>query len=165
MDCDEHLRFMTIVRNDIGAQHLRQPSAGDHAYRLEEQVGFVLRKVSQRHAGLFAALIGEDTTPMQWAVIAKLAEAGPLSQNLLGRETAMDAATVKGVVDRLLKRGMVVASADPMDQRLLIVSLSAAGKTLAAQLVPRAEAITEATLAPLSAVERRQLLTLLAKLS
>jgi DNA-binding MarR family transcriptional regulator len=155
---------MTLVRPDIGARRPRRRSATPQAYRLDEQVGFVLRKVSQRHAGLFSDLIGDDTTPMQWAVIAKLAERGPLSQNRLGREAAMDAATVKGVVDRLTKRGIVTASADPKDQRLLIVRLTSAGARLAVHLQPRAHHITEATLAPLEATERIQLLALLSKL-
>ena len=155
---------MTLVRNDIGARRPRRRSATPEAYRLDEQVGFVLRKVSQRHAALFSGLIGDDTTPMQWAVIAKLAERGPLSQNLLGREAAMDAATVKGVVDRLTKRRIVTASADPKDQRLLIVRLTAAGERLAVHLQPSAHNITQATLAPLEATERAQLLALLSKL-
>lgn len=124
----------------------------------------MLRKVSQRHASLFAGLIGEDITPMQWAVLAKLAERGPLSQNLLGRETAMDAATVKGVVDRLTRRGLLRASADSDDQRRLIVALTSTGRALVQRLIPQAHAITEATLAPLDTAERRQLLSLLAKL-
>ncbi len=154
---------MTLTRDEtIEKRPRRRPSRP--AYALDAQVGFVLRKVSQRHTGLFAGLIGEDITPMQWAVMAKLAERGPLSQNLLGRETAMDAATVKGVVGRLTKRGILSSAADPDDQRLLIVSLSSTGQALVQRLVPKARAITEATLAPLEATERQQLLSLLAKL-
>jgi DNA-binding MarR family transcriptional regulator len=58
-------------------------------------VGFLLRQVNQRHTGLFASLIGDETTPTQWAVLARLMEAGASSQNALGRQTAMDAATVR----------------------------------------------------------------------
>ncbi|MEZ5925310.1 MAG: MarR family transcriptional regulator [Hyphomicrobiaceae bacterium] len=125
----------------------------------------MLRKVNQRHTGIFSSMIGDETTPMQWAVIAKLRERGPLSQNLLGRETAMDAATVKGVVDRLTKRGTVVTAADARDQRRLKVSLTPAGMKLAGQLVAHAFAITEATLSPLDARERKQLLVLLTKIA
>ena len=42
---------------------------------------------------------------MQWAALAKLAEVGECSQNLLGRLVAMDVATIKGVVERLVRRG------------------------------------------------------------
>ena len=70
-------------------------------YRLDEQVGFVLRQAQQRHTTLFSELMIEDLTPTQWAALAKLAERGPQSQNQLGRLTAMDAATIKGVIERL----------------------------------------------------------------
>ena len=37
-------------------------SAGER-YVLEDQIGYLLRQVSQRHAVIFAELIGEDITP------------------------------------------------------------------------------------------------------
>jgi len=66
-------------------------------YELDRQVGFLLRQVSQRHGTIFAEGIGSDLTPTQWAALAKLHEIGPCSQNLLGRLTAMDGATVTHV--------------------------------------------------------------------
>ena len=51
-------------------------------YILDEQIGFILRQVSQRHASIFARDIGINLTPTQWAALAKLNETGPCSQNL-----------------------------------------------------------------------------------
>ena len=87
------------------------------AYNLDEQVGFILRQVWQRHAAIFAREIGINLTPTQWAALAKLAETGPCSQNLLGRLTAMDVATIKGVIDRLTARGLTETSPDLEDGR------------------------------------------------
>ena len=70
-------------------------------YALDEQIGFILRKVSQRHTSIFTTAFGSDLTAPQWATLAKLFENGPTSQNQLGRLVALDAATIKGVVDRL----------------------------------------------------------------
>jgi DNA-binding MarR family transcriptional regulator len=134
-------------------------------YILDDQVGFVLRQVSQRHAAIFTTKIGEDLTPMQWAVLAKLLEKGPCSQNLLGRQTAMDAATIKGVVDRLTKRGLTQTGPDPEDARRLVVVLTREGRRLAQETQARAEAITDDTLAPLNRTERTILLALLRKLT
>ena len=64
------------------------------SYKLDDQVGFVLRQAQQRHAALFASLMIEGLTPTQWAALSKLAEIGATSQNRLGRLTAMDAATI-----------------------------------------------------------------------
>ncbi len=134
------------------------------AYRLDDQVGFLLRQVAQRHAAIFAAGIDADVTPTQWAALSKLAEAGPLSQNRLGRLTVMDAATIKGVIDRLSVRALVATDPDPTDGRRRVVSLTAAGRALVERLLPAAIRITEDTLAPLDERERAALQALLLKL-
>lgn len=134
------------------------------AYVLDEQIGFILRQVSQRHAVIFARDIGADLTPTQWAALAKLAETGPCSQNQLGRLTAMDVATIKGVIDRLTARGLTETSADPEDGRRLRVSLTRTGQQLAEKVAANALAISRETLAPLDPRERDLLLELLEKL-
>jgi MarR family transcriptional regulator, lower aerobic nicotinate degradation pathway regulator len=134
------------------------------AYVLNEQIGFILRQVSQRHAVIFARDIGADLTPTQWAALAKLAETGPCSQNQLGRLTAMDVATIKGVIDRLTTRGLTETSADPEDGRRLRVSLTRAGQQLAEKVASNALAISRETLAPLDPREREMLVTLLDRL-
>jgi DNA-binding MarR family transcriptional regulator len=138
--------------------------AGANVYLLDEQVGFLLRHASQRHTAIFAARMIEDLTPTQWAALARLKERGPCSQNLLGRLTAMDAATIKGVVDRLVARGLAETHSDPQDSRRLTIALTQAGGELVARATPAAQEITQTTLAPLSASERRAIVKLLAKL-
>jgi MarR family transcriptional regulator, lower aerobic nicotinate degradation pathway regulator len=133
-------------------------------YVLEEQIGFILRQVWQRHAAIFAQEIGTNLTPTQWAALAKLTETGPCSQNQLGRLTAMDVATIKGVIDRLCARGLTETSADPLDGRRLLVSLTRAGRELADKVASNALAITRETLAPLDARERETLVALLSRL-
>lgn len=134
------------------------------SYVLDEQVGFILRQVWQRHSSIFSRDIGTNLTPTQWAALSKLAETGPCSQNQLGRLTAMDVATIKGVIDRLTARGLTETSQDPEDGRRLLVSLTRAGQQLAEKVAPNALAITRETLAPLDAREREMLMALLNKL-
>src|SRR5438132_10413375 len=134
------------------------------SYILDEQIGFILRQVWQRHATIFARDIGINLTPTQWAALAKLTETGPCSQNQLGRLTAMDVATIKGVIDRLPARGLTETSPDPEDGRRLLVSLTRAGQQMAEKVAPNALAITKETLAPLDARERETLIALLGKL-
>ncbi|UFW44610.1 MULTISPECIES: MarR family winged helix-turn-helix transcriptional regulator [unclassified Bradyrhizobium] len=133
-------------------------------YVLDEQVGFILRQVWQRHSAIFSREIGTNITPTQWAALSKLAEAGPCSQNQLGRLTAMDVATIKGVIDRLTARGLTETSQDPEDGRRLLVSLTRAGQQLAEKVAPNALSITRETLAPLEPKEREMLMALLNKL-
>jgi len=133
-------------------------------YRLDDQVGFVLRRATQRHLAIFGRHIGA-LTPMQFAALAKLAETGPLSQNALGRLTAMDAATIKGVIDRLGRRDLVTTERDLRDRRRSIVALTQTGRQLYLSLVGKAQDITEETLAPLAGTEQKLLLEFLAKLA
>jgi DNA-binding MarR family transcriptional regulator len=134
-------------------------------YRLEEQVGFHLRRAGQRHAAIFASRMGDDLTPTQWAALVKLAEMQSVSQNLLGRETAMDAATIKGVVDRLSKRGLLATAPDPGDARRTQVSITREGLLAVERGVKAATVITAETLQPLQAAEQQTLLALLRRIA
>ena len=134
------------------------------SYVLDEQVGFILRQVWQRHSAIFSREIGTNITPTQWAALSKLAETGPCSQNQLGRLTAMDVATIKGVIDRLTARGLTETSPDPEDGRRLLVSLTRTGAQTAEKAAANALAISKETLAPLEAKEREMLMALLNKL-
>ena len=126
--------------------------------------GFLLRRANQRHLSVFAAVIPEVTTT-QLAALARLAELGPMSQNQLGRVTAMDAATIKGVVGRLVTRRLVTTVPSEEDRRRLIVDLTPEGRALFAEpRRARAARRRERTLAPLSAAERERFLALLRRL-
>ena len=147
--------LLKIVEPDAAAQD---------AYHLQEQVGFILRKAHQRHVSIFAARIA-DLTPPQFAALAKLRDVGETSQNQLGTLIAMDAATVKGVIDRLKARGLVELSKHEVDKRRLLVNLTAEGRDAVERLIPLAREITQETLAPLSTKEIATFMKLLAKLA
>ncbi|WGV18391.1 MarR family winged helix-turn-helix transcriptional regulator [Fuscovulum ytuae] len=136
----------------------------DAPYALDDQVGYLLRRVTQRHLALFSEIIPEVTTT-QFAVLARLAELGQMSQNQLGRATSMDAATIKGVVDRLTRQGLVTTLPDPSDRRRLTVALTDQGRTLFQDRRADALQVSDLTLAPLSARDRARLLALLARLT
>ena len=133
-------------------------------YVLDEQVGFLLRIAMQRHTSIFTSRMIEGLTQTQFAALAKLYEVGPRSQNHLGRLIYLDAATIKGVVDRLSARGFVTALNDPKDRRRRAVALSERGRAVTAEAIKVAAAITAATLAPLTADEQRAVVKLLKKL-
>ena len=137
--------------------------ANHTGYRLYEQVGYILRQVSQRHIRIFSDQI-TDLTPTQFAALAKLCEWRSISQNELGRQTSMDASTIKGVVDRLRNRGYLETQPDQRDHRRLILSPSAQGERVFADLVTVASDITAKTLEPLTKKEQDQFLRLLSKL-
>lgn len=139
--------------------------AGDNGYRLEAQIGFVLRCVHQRATEIFNSTMSlHAVTPTQFAVLAKLSDLGSVSQNQLGRLTAMDPATTSGVVGRLIVRGFVVQSPAPEDARLVLLSLTPAGKSAVAEMKTDAAEVSRRTLEPLTPDEASALLAALEKL-
>jgi DNA-binding MarR family transcriptional regulator len=143
----------------------RAPDAGEDAYVLDDQVGFLMRRAHQRHVAIFADCMEElGLTPTQFSALVKIREESAVSQNRLGRLTAMDSATILGVVQRLLKRGLVKRRPDLKDSRSTILTLSAAGEALVEKAIPRAKKATQLTLRPLAAPLRRTLLQLLGQI-
>lgn len=134
-------------------------------YVLDEQVCFLLRVAMQRHTSIFTGRMIEALTQTQFAALSKLYEVGPCSQNHLGRLIFLDAATIKGVVDRLGTRGFLTALNDPKDRRRRAVALTNRGRLVTQAAMRVAAEITVATLAPLTAEEQRTLARLLKKLS
>ena len=139
-----------------------EPTTG---YVLDEQAGFLMRVAMQRHTSIFMSRMIEGLTQTQFAALAKSYEVGPCSQNLLGRLIYLDAATIKGVVDRLGVRGLVTALADPTDRRRRAVDLTERGREVTKAAMVIAAEITTATLAPLTEQERHAICVLLKKLS
>jgi MarR family transcriptional regulator, lower aerobic nicotinate degradation pathway regulator len=138
----------------------------EQAYRLEDQVGFLLRRAYQRASSNLVERIGpHDLTAPQYATLARLYERGTLSQNRLGRLVAMEPANIRDVVLRLKKRRLVTCKRDPNDGRLNLVSLTPSGVRLIEELIPVEVESTAFTLAPLNAAERRTLYDLLERLS
>ncbi|MEM8664123.1 MAG: MarR family transcriptional regulator [Pseudomonadota bacterium] len=136
----------------------------DAPYVLDDQVGYLMRLASQRHAAIFQAHMPQGLTPTQFAMLMRLGEVGCGSQNQLGRLTAMDVATAKGVVDRLLAKGLVTQAPDETDGRRHVIALSAEGERLLPELKRIGRAITRETLEPLGQRDRTTLLRLLRRL-
>jgi MarR family transcriptional regulator, lower aerobic nicotinate degradation pathway regulator len=140
-------------------------SAGD--YVLEDQIGHLLRRAHQRATAIFLSELGEKfaVTPTQYAALVKLHDLGEISQNRLGRLTAMDPATIQGVIKRLEERRLIERSGDPDDKRRTTLCLSADGEALVAAMISHGVRVSDATLAPLGPEERQVFLALLRRLA
>ncbi|MBL6774513.1 MAG: MarR family transcriptional regulator [Candidatus Puniceispirillum sp.] len=132
-------------------------------YQLDGQVGYKLRLASQRHLEIFSRQL-PHMTPTQFSVLVRLREVGEVSQNQLGRLVAMDAATTKGVIARLLDRGLLQARQDRDDMRRLQISLTDAGQVAVDAAIITAKDITKETTERLTKREVARLLKLLDKL-
>ncbi|MEM6665282.1 MAG: MarR family transcriptional regulator [Pseudomonadota bacterium] len=154
---------MTPQSSEEKAVPLRVESDAD--YVLEEQIGFRLRKAHQRASEIFAGVMaGHDVTPTQFAALHKIAELEPVSQNALGRATAMDPATISGVIRRLKARGFVSPARNPGDARQVRLSLTADGRVALRRMTGDAAEVSRRTLQGLNADEAAVLLSLLDRL-
>ena len=148
----------------VNAFNMADDGLKTKAYDLSGQLGYTLRRANQRHVAIFAKHVA-GLTPTQFAALARLAECGALSQNKLGRLTAMDSATIKGVVERLRAKALVTSRTDQSDQRLRVIALTETGHAAFAVAQQHALAARAETVAPLSDAETAQLEALLAKLT
>jgi DNA-binding MarR family transcriptional regulator len=133
---------------------------------LDDQTGHLLRCAHKRASSIFATILGDhQLTPAQYFAMVRLSEVGRLSQNHLGRMTAMDPATIQGVIQRLSKRGLIERLPDHNDRRRIVLELTAIGRKAIEGLQARMAEINDAILAPLSATERDVFIGLLKRLT
>ena len=141
------------------------PREDEDVFQLDNAIGHLLRRAYQRTSSVLISQIGQyDITPVQFATLARLNEYGSLSQNHLGRLVDIEPGNFHGVINRLLKRDLLVKQKDINDQRKVILSLSKTGKELIKSLKPMSEQATATTLAPLTENQRAQLYKLLDKI-
>lgn len=134
-------------------------------YRLDRQIGFLLRRAHQYASEVFQAKVGpRNITPQQFSVLITLLAEREIAQTRLGAHVAMDPATVLGVVQRLAQRGLVAVRTDPADGRRRLVQLTHDGHELARELLEIGPSISRETLEGLSEKEQHDLLRLLNRL-
>lgn len=134
-------------------------------FALEEQVGFHIRRAFQRNTMIFNDVMGRfDITPTQFAALAKIDDEGSISQNHLGRLTAMDPSTILGVVGRLARQGLVHLRSTPGDARLTMIELTLDGQKRVAEMKVLATEVAKRTLSPLKPADAKTLTDLLAKI-
>lgn len=144
----------------------RSPSAPvPENYDFSEQVGHLLRRAYQRHTALFQQIIPDtQLTAAQFVVLCAIRDCGACSLSQIVKHTAIDQATIRGVIDRLKVRQFVSVRHDEIDRRKVLVSLTDAGAGLVESMVPFAFEITEKTFAGFNPAERMALVYLLNKM-
>ncbi|MBP6564241.1 MAG: winged helix-turn-helix transcriptional regulator [Burkholderiales bacterium] len=139
---------------------------GTHGYRFTDQIGHLLRRAYQRHVAIFQETVPDaQLTAAQFVVLCAVRDRGRCQVNEIVDATAIDEASVRGIVERLKWRQLVTAAHEPGDARRMEVALTPAGTSLVEQTVPIAEQITELTFGDLDPVERATLVALLRKIS
>jgi len=135
-------------------------------YDVTEQIGHLLRRAGQRHTAIFQRNIGDcQLTAIQFVTLCTLYDRGPSSQVELVEATAVDQATIRGIIKRLKDRGLVLISTSLEDRRKVVISLSREGVKLIEKTIPKARRISELTMEKLNPAERVAIIYLLKKMS
>ncbi|VVE65335.1 MarR family transcriptional regulator [Pandoraea anapnoica] len=135
------------------------------AYDFHDQIGHLLRRAYQRHVSIFQnAIPDSDLTAAQFVALCTVKEKQSCSLNDIVKTTAIDQATIRGVIERLKARNLIDVEPDPSDGRKLLVRATPDGLALIERTVPFAEDVTERTYGALNPAERVALMFLLRKM-
>jgi DNA-binding MarR family transcriptional regulator len=92
-----------------------------------------------------------------WRVLAILAQRKTCSAGELSDAAAIAVTALSRLVGKMEREGMVVRRRSPSDARIVEVTLTARGRSIARRLIPRALTLERRVLATLSATQTRVL--------
>ena len=155
----------------LAAEEVPDRATIDEAYReshydLTVHPAHLVRRVHQRATLRFQQIMaGESLSPTQFAALASILKAGEISQNHLGRQTAMDPSTISLVVRKLINDNLIQRSSSDTDQRLSILRLTPKGTRYTLDRLARSWEVGDRLLSPLNKAEQTTLLELLARIA
>ncbi|MFI0960813.1 MarR family winged helix-turn-helix transcriptional regulator [Streptomyces sp. NPDC021080] len=125
---------------------------------------WLVGRVAARGRSLVAEAIAEEGLRLpQHAVLAAVAEYGPVAQADLVRRLGFDAKDVVLLLNHLEEAGLAVRQPDPRDRRKNAVTVTSAGVRTLERCAELAERANAELLAPLGEAEARQLMELLGR--
>jgi DNA-binding MarR family transcriptional regulator len=132
---------------------------------LRRRATWLLGQTSMHAHRLLSDAIGAaNARGYHYRVLAALQEFGSASQVDVGRRANLDRSDVVATVDELVDRGLVERSADPIDRRRNIISITPAGRAHFRRLDKIVTDVQDEVLAPLSPNQREQLIRLLTRI-
>ena len=158
-----------LLPNGVGAELLSRQrlDAFTHARLWKNPCGFAARfnYLSMRYNlpvyGWVQKRFG--LARFEFVVIYSLALQDGVTASEIAASTAFPKNSLSRAVSRLIRLRLVVRRTDPVDRRQQFLSLTASGRALFEEALPRFVALEEAMLAPLNLIERETLSALMAK--
>ncbi|HEV7626169.1 MAG TPA: MarR family winged helix-turn-helix transcriptional regulator [Streptomyces sp.] len=135
------------------------------AVDLSTHPGHLARRLQQAHSLLWGAMVSEEYTSPQFAVLNALEEKPGIDQRTLSEHVHLDRSTIADLVARLAGRDLVERVRDPMDGRRNVLKLTAGGRKVHGKLVTRTARMNRVFLAPLDGQEQETLLRLIARVA
>ena len=131
---------------------------------LYEHPGHLLRRAQQIAVSIFYDELGSELTPVQYAILSRLAEHPGIDQVSLAGLAAIDTSTGATVCARLEEKGLLERKVIPHNRRQRALSITPEGARLLGALEAGALRLRQRLLAPLSPPEQAQFMALLEKL-
>lgn len=142
-----------------------ETTPSEQNYDFSEQVGHLLRRSYQRHTAIFQKLShDQNLTAIQFIILCTIMDHGASSMVDFVHATAIDPATVRGVINRLKSRDLIVMTLNLQDRRKALIKITGEGERMVSEMLPRAKQISEATMGRLNQPERVALMLLLKKM-
>jgi len=135
--------------------------------RLKDRPTWLISRAFARSSGLLNAGFqahGRGLRGYHYRLLAALDEWGPASQADLGRSTGIDRSDVTAALAELESRNLIERTIDPDNKRRNIVSLTSEGLERLHDLDILVGTVQDELLAPLTATQRRQFVTLMSRL-
>ncbi|TNF17599.1 MAG: MarR family transcriptional regulator [Rhodobacteraceae bacterium] len=130
--------------------------------------GHLIRRLQQIASSIFAQQMkshGTDLTSPQFAALAMIHDHPRIDQATLAGAIAFDRATIGGVVDRLVSKGLVARTTNPKDRRARVLILTEDGEAMLTRLRPIVADCQDAILSSLTAAETREFIRLATKIA
>jgi MarR family transcriptional regulator, lower aerobic nicotinate degradation pathway regulator len=135
--------------------------------RVKDRPTWLISRAYARSSGLLNAGFeahGSGLRGYHYRLLAALDEWGPASQADLGRSTGIDRSDVTAALAELESRNLIERTVDPENKRRNVVTLIPAGVEQLHDLDTVVDAVQDELLAPLTATQRRQFITLMSRL-
>ncbi|WP_427921876.1 MarR family winged helix-turn-helix transcriptional regulator [Streptomyces sp. cg40] len=135
--------------------------------RLKDRPTWLVSRAYARSTALLTAGFearGDGLRSYHYRLLAALEQWGPASQADLGRDTGIDRSDVTAALTELEARGLVERRVDPDHRRRNIVTITPQGVDVLLVLDAVVDQIQDDVLAPLTAAQRRQFISLMSRL-
>ncbi len=106
-----------------------------------------------------------ELSPQEASLLETVVRRQPITMSEIGRVSGTQPSTMTGVVDRLVRRGILARESSPDDRRVVLVRLTELGVRLHAQHVQFFKEFAANLLSLLSTDERRLLVELLERVT
>ncbi|MRW91055.1 MarR family transcriptional regulator [Duganella sp. FT80W] len=140
------------------------PETESQLINLYEHPGHLLRRAQQISVSIFYDELGNELTPVQYAMLRNLAGHPGIDQVSLSALNGIDTSTGATVCARLEEKGLLERKVIPHNRRQRALTITPAGEKLLEDLIPGAQRLRRRLLAPLTGPEQLQFMELLTKL-